>query len=124
IVLRAIDKADKFPLEEVRKLLGTGRKDESGDYTKGAGLDDDATKLVLQMLTLRGHIEVQTGNIGPVFNPRINTGSQFEEIVPRTLTSTISVAVRYHVETSRNRDIREILALEEGLRELETIGQY
>src|SRR5207253_3837964 len=32
-VLRAIDKADKFPLSEVAKLLGDGRKDESGDFT-------------------------------------------------------------------------------------------
>lgn len=38
IVLRAIDKLDKFSPEEVRKLLGDGRKDESGDFTKGAEL--------------------------------------------------------------------------------------
>ncbi len=37
-VLRAIDKLDKFPWEEVAKLLGDGRKDDSGDFTKGAGL--------------------------------------------------------------------------------------
>ncbi|HXI05491.1 MAG TPA: histidine--tRNA ligase [Bradyrhizobium sp.] len=41
-VLRAIDKLDKFPLEEVRKLLGTGRWDGGeegkGDFTKGANL--------------------------------------------------------------------------------------
>ena len=37
-VLRAIDKMDKFPVEEIRKLLGPGRLDESGDFTKGAGL--------------------------------------------------------------------------------------
>src|SRR5579863_4651327 len=34
-VLRAIDKADKFEWSEVEKLLGPGRKDESGDFTKG-----------------------------------------------------------------------------------------
>ena len=39
-VLRAIDKLDKFGVEGVRLLLGEGRKDESGDFTKGAGLDD------------------------------------------------------------------------------------
>jgi histidyl-tRNA synthetase len=39
-VLRAIDKADKFPWPEIKKLLGEGRKDESGDFTKGAGLDE------------------------------------------------------------------------------------
>src|SRR5271167_710666 len=38
-VLRAIDKLDKFSADDVRKLLGEGRKDESGDFTKGAGLD-------------------------------------------------------------------------------------
>jgi histidyl-tRNA synthetase len=37
-VLRAIDKLDKFGSEGVRLLLGAGRKDESGDFTKGAGL--------------------------------------------------------------------------------------
>ena len=39
-VLRSIDKADKFPESEIRKLLGEGRKDESGDLTKGAGLKE------------------------------------------------------------------------------------
>jgi histidyl-tRNA synthetase len=38
-VLRAIDKLDKFGPEGVSQLLGTGRKDESGDFTKGAGLE-------------------------------------------------------------------------------------
>jgi histidyl-tRNA synthetase len=37
-VLRAIDKLDKFGVEGVELLLGEGRKDESGDFTKGAGL--------------------------------------------------------------------------------------
>ena len=47
-VLRAIDKLDKFPADEIRKLLGPGRKDESGDFTKGAGLDADAIERVIQ----------------------------------------------------------------------------
>ena len=46
-VLRAIDKLDKFGPEGVRLLLGAGRKDESGDFTKGAGLDEDAIARVL-----------------------------------------------------------------------------
>ena len=40
-VLRAIDKLDRLGVDGVRLLLGAGRKDESGDFTKGAGLDDD-----------------------------------------------------------------------------------
>ncbi|NVO17008.1 MAG: histidine--tRNA ligase [Rhodoplanes sp.] len=39
-VLRAIDKLDRLGIEGVRQLLGEGRKDESGDFTKGAGLED------------------------------------------------------------------------------------
>jgi histidyl-tRNA synthetase len=38
-VLRAIDKLDKVGVEGVRALLGKGRMDESGDFTKGAELD-------------------------------------------------------------------------------------
>ena len=49
-VLRAIDKLDKFGPEGVRLLLGAGRKDESGDYTKGAGLSPDQIAIVLHQL--------------------------------------------------------------------------
>jgi len=38
IVLRALDKLDRVGIEGVEQLLGKGRKDESGDFTKGAGL--------------------------------------------------------------------------------------
>ena len=41
IVLRAIDKIDRLGVEGVRALLAEGRKDESGDFTKGAGLGAD-----------------------------------------------------------------------------------
>src|SRR3954464_3459967 len=37
-VLRALDKLDKFEWPEIVKLLATGRKDESGDFTAGANL--------------------------------------------------------------------------------------
>src|SRR4051812_10250998 len=36
-VMRAIDKYDRLGVEGVKLLLGDGRKDESGDFTKGAG---------------------------------------------------------------------------------------
>ena len=38
VVLRAIDKLDRLGPEGVRLLLGPGRRDESGDFTRGAGL--------------------------------------------------------------------------------------
>ena len=52
IVLRAIDKLDRLGLEGVRALLGEGRKDESGDFTKGAGLDGAQMQPVLDFLAI------------------------------------------------------------------------
>ncbi len=47
IVLRAIDKLDRLGPDGVRQLLGEGRKDESGDFTKGAGLSLPAIDTIL-----------------------------------------------------------------------------
>ncbi|KQZ79124.1 histidine--tRNA ligase [Mesorhizobium sp. Root157] len=49
-VLRAIDKLDKLGVEGVRLLLGAGRwdggKEGEGDFTKGAGLDEQQIAIV------------------------------------------------------------------------------
>jgi histidyl-tRNA synthetase len=50
-VLRAIDKFDRLGERGVALLLGEGRKDESGDFTKGAGLDAKQTSIVMELLT-------------------------------------------------------------------------
>jgi histidyl-tRNA synthetase len=59
-VLRAIDKLDKFGPEGVRLLLGKGRLDESGDFTKGAELTDDAIEKVLDFTAAGGATGVET----------------------------------------------------------------
>jgi histidyl-tRNA synthetase len=46
-VLRAVDKLDRLGPDGVRLLLGEGRKDESGAFTKGAGLNAAAAEAVL-----------------------------------------------------------------------------
>ena len=120
-VMRALDKYDRLGRDGVGLLLGPGRRDDSGDFTRGAGLDDEAVKRLLQLLTLRLHVDFQAGKCGALFNPMIATGSPGEE-VPRTLTSTIYSAVRYYVEKVKKRDIREVAQLEAGLRELEEFG--
>src|SRR6478609_169112 len=53
-VLRAIDKLDRLGTEGVKLLLGPGRKDESGDFTKGAGLNDDGIARVLAFVQAKG----------------------------------------------------------------------
>ena len=57
IVLRAIDKMDRLGVEGVRALLGTGRKDESGDFTKGAGLAEEQIQTVMAFVGATGAIE-------------------------------------------------------------------
>src|ERR1700742_2763083 len=47
IVLRAIDKLDRLGVDGVMALLGPGRKDDSGDFTKGAGLETDQAMRIL-----------------------------------------------------------------------------
>ncbi len=47
VVLRAIDKLDRLGDAGVRALLGEGRRDESGDVTKGAGLTADQIAIVM-----------------------------------------------------------------------------
>jgi histidyl-tRNA synthetase len=52
-VLRAIDKLDRLGVEGVKHLLGDGRKDESGDFTKGAGLKDEQQKAIFEVLSFQ-----------------------------------------------------------------------
>jgi histidyl-tRNA synthetase len=73
-VLRAIDKFDRLGEAGVRLLLGEGRKDESGDFTKGAGLadrdigkvlastgpDPDPNKLVVVKLAVTAETSIGT----------------------------------------------------------------
>src|ERR1700680_4534646 len=48
-VMRAIDKYDRLGYQAVRALLGKGRKDESGDFTKGANLAEDQISFVMTL---------------------------------------------------------------------------
>jgi histidyl-tRNA synthetase len=64
-VLRAIDKLDKFPLPEVRKLLGPGRWDGGeegkGDFTAGAALNPPQIDSV--MLYIKSMEDLTLGDV-------------------------------------------------------------
>ncbi len=53
ITLRAIDKLDRVGLEGVSYLLGKGRKDKSGDFTKGAELEEFQIKEIINFLEIK-----------------------------------------------------------------------
>jgi histidyl-tRNA synthetase len=57
-VLRAIDKFDRLGLDGVRELLRKGRRDESGDFTKGAELSDQQVNVLFSFLRpVYGYVE-------------------------------------------------------------------
>ncbi|MDX2308169.1 MAG: histidine--tRNA ligase [Hyphomicrobium sp.] len=76
-VLRAMDKFDKFGVEGVAMLLGKGRKDESGDFTPGAGLDTAKAGVVTAFLAAsEGPRDAAISRVTPLIagNERANDG--------------------------------------------------
>ena len=70
--LRAMDKLDRLGWDGVRDLLGDGRLDESGAYTKGAGLQPPAREAIGEFLdistrsggVLKALAELKLGEVG------------------------------------------------------------
>jgi histidyl-tRNA synthetase len=60
-VLRAIDKLDRLGPDGVFDLLGPGRRDESGDFTKGAGLGDGQIAPILNLFTRQPTLVDESG---------------------------------------------------------------
>jgi histidyl-tRNA synthetase len=86
-VLRAIDKLDRLGAGGVFELLTTGRKDESGDFTKGAGLD------VAQALRVRQMIEiVPTALVCADGHPKLSTTHTQSEDYLRWLKSNADLS--------------------------------
>jgi histidyl-tRNA synthetase len=54
--MRAIDKLDRLGVDGVTMLLGKGRKDESGDFTKGAELSGSQIAGVVAAITGKGGV--------------------------------------------------------------------
>lgn len=58
--LRAVDKLDRVGVDGVERLLGPGRKDPSGDFTPGVGLEPDEIDRILS------YVKVPQGSRGEV----------------------------------------------------------
>jgi histidyl-tRNA synthetase len=76
-VLRAIDKLDRLGVGGVRELLGEGRKDESGDFTKGAGLDDERAMRVMNRISSEVAGDIGADGLGVMI-----TGTARENTLP------------------------------------------
>jgi histidyl-tRNA synthetase len=88
VALRAIDKLDRLGVRAVEQLLGSGRKDESGDFTKGAGLSDVAIR---RIINFTGWGEAGSGSISTTGSNEV-TIANFETAVEGSEIGTTGAA--------------------------------
>ena len=84
-ILRALDKIDRLGWDEAKKLLGEGRKDKSGDYTKGANLNRDQIKLIEDALKNKNVNSEDVEEIIKIFKAYNFKNYQFDPSVIRGL---------------------------------------
>ncbi len=81
VVLRAVDKLDRLGTDGVKLLLGKGRMDESGDFTKGAELKPAAIDAVLAFLGSAGETRAATvEKLSPVVGGSVEGAEGLEEL--------------------------------------------
>jgi len=87
-VLRAIDKLDRLGVEGVKMLLGHGRTDESGDFTKGAELDPAKIDKVLGLVDALVQALELGSNASKVLRQRIHEAlielDQLKQVIATT----------------------------------------
>ena len=105
-VLRAIDKLDKFGPEGVRLLLGEGRKDESGDFTKGAGLESWQADRLVQYISIGTHI----GNLGRNY-ARSPVSENNRKLIDAALDELSTMVVQASIGGEGVAEIRQISGL-------------
>jgi histidyl-tRNA synthetase len=109
-VLRAIDKLDRLGIEGVRGLLGAGRKDESGDVTKGAGLGPGAIERIEMYLLLatkgRAYDDIPSSDY-------VDGDEIFSEVNPRQFySSPRTIAALSSVFGAGEKGIQAVIELE------------
>ncbi len=83
--LRALDKIDRLGWGEAKKLLGEGRKDKSGDYTKGANLNNDQIKIIEDTLNNKSPNSEDVEEITKIFQAYNFKNYKFDPSVIRGL---------------------------------------
>jgi histidyl-tRNA synthetase len=115
-VLRSIDKYDRLGLPGVQQLLGSGRKDKSGDFTKGADLSPIANNFITT--------SVSAGTtLGLYWSPQSN------ELIPRSKLEEIETSPKLPFDFDRYRTMMVNFlgqkpiptTAEEGLADLQNI---
>jgi histidyl-tRNA synthetase len=112
-VLRAIDKFDRIGPDGIVELLGAGRKDESGDFTKGAGLSSEQIRYVFRFLSCG------TGIVDVAALARNNPVDLAQEVRELSDNEKMLTAIEAATEGSATaaigiKELRSISSLAEG----------
>ncbi len=98
-IMRAMDKFDKLGASGVMELLTAGRKDSSGDFTKGAGISNSKAQAVIDFLKLKS---------GSSPADKIASQSIFFQNVPESLLDFFKTD-EYDAAISEVRSLQSIL---------------
>jgi histidyl-tRNA synthetase len=110
VTLRALDKIDRLGWEEVKKILGKGREDKSGDFTKGADLSEDQIKVLEKRIKETEPSTSDILEIKKIFEAYDFTNYQYDPSVIRGLeyyTGPIfEVNLNFEVKNSKGKTIQ------------------
>lgn len=114
-VLRAIDKLDRLGTDGVKALLGRGRKDESGDFTEGAGLDSNAIQSVMIMFDLSSianrSFDTSMSVHDPEIRSRVSTVQRENGLIDGVLAGAYQLVAKSAQGLKGLSDLREIWGL-------------
>ena len=79
-VIRAADKIDRVGISGVKALLGKGRKDKSGDFTKGAGLKENQSEEISNFLKIDNFSKLENLSSNSIFKEGINELNEIFEL--------------------------------------------
>jgi len=109
-VLRALDKIDRLGWNNVKQLLGTGRKDKSGDFTKGANLSSSKIETIEKELKKKSPNTDDLLEIFKIFKDYDFTNFQFDSSIIRGLeyyTGPIfEVSLNFDVKNNKGQVIQ------------------
>jgi len=110
ITLRALDKIDRLGWEEVKKILGKGREDKSGDFTNGADLNEEQIKRIEKRIKETKPNTSDILEIIKIFEAYDFTNYQYDSSVIRGLeyyTGPIfEVNLNFEVKNSKGKTIQ------------------
>ena len=110
VTLRALDKLDRLGWEEVRKILTKGREDKSGDFTKGADLNEEQIKVLERKIKEKKPSTSDILEIMKIFEAYNFTNYQYDPSVIRGLeyyTGPIfEVNLNFEVKNSKGKTIQ------------------